>query len=120
MKLIPFVVGCLISVSSFGQIKIEASDAGKHVGETVTVCSKVFTAKGTNTISFLDLGAAYPNSPLSVVIFSKDRKNFKEAPETLYANKSICVSGKVEGFKGKLQIVVTSPEAIQVESSEAH
>lgn len=61
------------------------------------------------------MGASYPNSPLTVVIFTKDLVNFKDSPDKLYNGKEICVTGKINEYKGKTQIVVTKAAEIEVE-----
>ena len=66
------------------------------------------------TISFINLGATYPNSPLTVVIFAKDSANFKEPLAPLYDNKKICITGILNVYKGKTQIMVNKPEQIEV------
>ncbi|MFL9482698.1 hypothetical protein ACI6Q2_07945 [Chitinophagaceae bacterium LWZ2-11] len=101
------------------QTKITPEEAIKHVGEKVTVCGKVFDTRylesANKTPTFLNVGAKYPASPLTVVIWGDDRKNFKDAPEKLYANKNICITGEVKEFKGKAEIIVTKPEDITVD-----
>ena len=63
----------------------------------------------------MNQGAAYPNSPLTIVIFAKDIPNFKGSPETLYGKKQICVTGTLAEYKEKPQIVITKPEEIIVQ-----
>ncbi len=104
-----------ISVSSFAQNKVSADSASKHVGETVTICSKVFGTKSLETVTFINVGAAYPNSPLTIVIFAKDIANFKTSVEDLYNNKNICVTGVIKDYNGRPEIVVTKPEEIIVQ-----
>ena len=97
------------------QVKIPADSATRYIGQNVTVCATVYGVKSLDKLSFINLGAAYPKSPLTIVIFTKDLANFKATPESLYANKNICVTGKLEDFKGKPQIVITRPEEIIVQ-----
>ncbi len=66
-------------------------------------------------VTFINLGSAYPHSPLTVVIFAKDRGNFSDTPEKLYANKSICVTGAIKEYKGKAEIIVRKQEEIKVQ-----
>lgn len=107
-----FSVAALLS---FGQTKVPVDSVSKHIGDSVTICSGVFGVKSLEKLTFINLGAAYPNSPLTVVIFTKDLGNFKGTPADLYSNKKVCVTGKLEEFKGKPQIVVTKPEEISVQ-----
>ncbi len=107
----------LFSLPVFSQTKVDIQDVSKHIGEQVTVCSKVFGTKylDRSGVTFINLGAAYPASPLTVVIFKKDRVNFSAAPEDLYAEKKICVTGKIKVYNGKEEIIVSKPNEIVIE-----
>ncbi|GEO08319.1 hypothetical protein [Segetibacter aerophilus] len=98
---------------SFAQTKISVDSVKAYIGKTVTVCSRVYGVKELEKVNFVNIGGAYPNSPLTVVIFAKDKNAFKSLPE--YDNKNVCVTGKVEDYKGKPQIVITKPDEIVVE-----
>jgi len=58
------------------------------------------------------MGAAYPNSPVTVLIEADNRKNFTGAPENDFTNKEVCVTGFVKDYKGKPEIVITKQEDI--------
>ncbi|KAI9452613.1 S1/P1 nuclease-domain-containing protein [Russula earlei] len=100
-------------------VTIPVEDASKHEGETVKICTKIYgskyleTAKGKPT--FLNAGAKYPNSPLTLVIWDDNRSHFKNAPDTYYDGKSICVTGKIEMFKGKPEMVLTDESQVVVQ-----
>ena len=116
MKSLFIIAACLFSSYAFSQAKINVEDVSKHVGDSVTVCSKVFGTKffDKSQMTVLNLGAAYPASPLTVVIFGKDLGNFSVSPEKMYADKEICVTGVIKEFKGKNEIVVSAPSAIVI------
>lgn len=109
-----FSLSCLLS---FAQTKIPVDSVSSHKGETVTVCGKVYGTKflEKSQITFIDLGAAYPDAPLTVVILGKDKANFPKDPKTVYADKQICVTGMIKEYKGKLEIDVESPKEIVVQ-----
>lgn len=117
MRLISLLVMLLLGgpAATSAQTTIPADSASRHVGETVTVCAEVFGVKSLEKLTFINIGAAYPNSPLTVVVFAEDRSNFPEPLEKLYGNKLICVTGKIELFKGRTEIVVKGPLSIQVQ-----
>jgi len=100
-------------------VTIPVEDAAKHEGETVKICTRIYgskyleTAKGKPT--FLNAGAKYPNSPLTLVIWDDNRSHFKNAPDTYYDGKNVCVTGKIEMFKGKPEIVLTDESQISVQ-----
>ncbi len=113
-RLFILAIASFFSSYAFCQAKINIEDVSKHVGDSITVCTKVFGTKffDKSQMTMLNLGAAYPNSPLTVVIFGKDLANFKVAPEKMYADKEICVTGVIKEFKGKNEIIVSNPTSI--------
>lgn len=109
-----FLIGwCAVAVA---RESISASEAAKHVGETATVCGMVASAKFVTTSkgqpTFLNLDKAYPDQPFTVVIWGDDRGRFTTPPEAAFDGKKICVSGAIETFKGRSQIVVRDPKQI--------
>ena len=97
---------------------ITAAEAANHIGETITVCDKVYGTKylesSATQPTFLNLGAAYPNSPFTVVIYGNDRPNFKEKPEIYYDNKNVCVTSLIKEYKGKPEMVIGKENEIKV------
>ncbi len=115
MKKSIVVIALFFAVNSLiAQTKIPVDSASNYIGKNVTVCSQVFGIKATEKVVLINLGAAYPASPLTIAILAKNFANFTTPPEELYANKKLCVTGMVELFKGKTQIVVSKPEEIEV------
>ncbi len=107
-----------ISLYLSAQTKIAVEEVSKHVGETVTVCDKVyeteFMEKSKQKTTFLKMGGVYPMHKLDIVINFKDRKNFGDKPEAYYLEKDVCITGKVVEFKGKPQIIISKPAEIQL------
>ena len=85
-KIILITFATVLSSIAISQSKISIDSVTKHYGEKVTVCSKVYGTKALEKVTFINLGAAYPNSLLTLVIFTKDKSNFKDAPEVMYAD----------------------------------
>ena len=75
----------------------------------------VYGVKALEKVTFINVGSAYPNAPLTLVIFAKDLVNFNDTPAKLYNNKSICVTGTIKDYKGKAEIIVNKQEQIRVE-----
>ena len=92
---------------------INVNEAINNIGKKVTVCAKVYNVRSTDAITQINIGAKYPNTPLTIVIFGKSYENFKASPEELYKDKNICVKGTITEYKGKAQIVVEQPEDIE-------
>lgn len=77
------------------------------------ICSQVYGVKELSNINFINLGAQYPDNPLTVVVFSADKGNFKQRLQ-IYNGKNICVTGTVKEYKGKPEIVISNPEEISI------
>jgi hypothetical protein len=108
----------LLSVVVRAQQEVKIEDLSKHVGDSVTVCTKIyggiFLERSKGTPTFLNAGANYPNSPLTIVIWSDARQKFKEAPEVFYKDKEVCITGKIILYKEKPEIVVYEEKQIVV------
>jgi hypothetical protein len=111
-------VALLFAFSASAQKMIAAKDAAQHVGETVTVCGKVFSTKllSPSNMVFLDLGGYHPNQLLTIVIKGEDRSKFKGQPEDDYKDKNICITGTIIDFKGKPEIVLSDPMNIKLDA----
>lgn len=45
----------------------------------MVVCSTVHGVKKLSNINFINLGAKFPDNPLTIVVFPDDKANFKES-----------------------------------------
>jgi hypothetical protein len=103
--------------------RVPDRDAYRHIGKEVTVCGHVAGATWMEGLrgrpTFLNLGGVYPNQTFTVVIWDDARGKFDTPPNVLFDGADICVTGKVETYKGKPQIVVRGPQQITVESVAA-
>jgi DNA/RNA endonuclease YhcR with UshA esterase domain len=120
MKIITLLIPAFFfATSSWCQAKVSIDSVSLHIGDSVTVCSKVFNSRylerSVRQPTFLDLGADYPNSLLTVVIFGENREKFTGFPEVLFAHKNICVTGRLQDYKGRPEIIVSSPDQIKLE-----
>ncbi len=117
LALIGILLTMVGGVSAQSSIKLE--EVKQHIGDSVKVCGKVFggrfleTANGKPTL--INVGGAYPNELLTVVIFGADRAGFKDKPEEAWLTKTICVTGKLTLYKEKPQVVVTKLEQVMVQ-----
>ncbi len=104
------------AVSVFAQETVTPEDAAKFIGQQKTVCGTVASAhhatrsKGQPT--FLNLNKPYPHPIFTVLIWGSDRDKFKEPPEPL-SGKEVCVSGVIQSFHGKPEIIVKDPTQIK-------
>jgi len=110
-------VATLLAAMVKAQQEINIGELDKHVGDSVTVCTKIYggiyldTRKGAPTL--LNAGGNYPNAPLTILIWGDIRSQFKEAPELFYSGKEICISGKIKMYKDKPEIVIYDEKQIK-------
>ncbi len=93
--------------------------AAAYAGQQVTVIGPVVGAtwatdsRGQPT--FLNIGLPYPDpGRFTVLIWIDARWNFPDAPELLYTDRTICVSGAIEVYNGVPEVEVLGPEQIIV------
>ncbi|GMV77229.1 MAG: hypothetical protein AMXMBFR79_03640 [Chitinophagaceae bacterium] len=117
MKKIFLLAVCTVIISVSYAQKLTPDEAAKRIGDTVTVCGKIYGGKffDKNKLTLLNMGAAYPKSPLTIVIYGENRDKFKNAPEVFYSNKNVCIKGLVQEFKGKPQIIIKKENEIITE-----
>ena len=112
------VFGSLASLVQ-GQTQVKLEDIKKHVGDSVSVCGKVFSTRylesANNAPTLINLGGVYPNELLTVVIYGEHRGKFKDKPEDAWKDKTICITGRVTDYRGKPQILVTRAEQVIVQ-----
>lgn len=102
------------------KVKIDAAEATDYIGTAAEVCGKVASADYVTELggepTFLNMGRAHPNQLFTAVIWSSNRAKWREPPEQQYINREICVSGMIENHEGTPQIVVVSPDQIEVQN----
>ena len=107
---------CLLAFSSFAQTQIKLDDVKNHIGDSVKLIGKIYSGKylesTKGTPTFLDVGGKYPNEKLTLMILGDVRKQFKNAPETFFEGKDEWITGKVQLFKNKPEIIIYSPRQI--------
>ena len=109
----------LLFITTFlsAQTQISIDSVSAYIGKTVKVCDKVagtFVTKGDKPVTYLNLGADYPNTKLTIVIFQKDLVNFPLKPSDHYKGMDVCVSGEIKKYKDKIEIIANKPEQIEV------
>ena len=107
----------LLSPTGLAAADLTARQAAAHVGEIATVCGTVASArysvrtKGQPT--FLNLDEPYPAQLFTILIWGSDRSKFG-TPEASLLGKRVCATGRIEGYKGKPEIVVGDPKQLTV------
>ncbi len=88
-------------------------DAIDYVGEDITIEGAVVRTYDSGNVTFLNFSNNWQGT-MSVVIFAADYEKFPEPPESLYLNQELHVSGRVKEYKGAPEIVVESPDQIEI------
>jgi len=118
--LLSFPAALFFSLSVNGQNKVPVDQAFKHYGETVTICGTIlednfiFDTKTKNTLLLL---GGTENQKVTVVVPAETSKKVIAQPKNYYANKNVCVTGKVSELNGKPEIVVIAEDKIHIGSS---
>jgi micrococcal nuclease len=103
---------------AIAQETITPQDAAKYIGQQKTVCGTVasahYAAIITDRPTSLHLDKPYPNQVFTVLIWGSDRGKFEKPPETLYSGKEICVTGMLQSYQGRPEIIVKEPRQITV------
>jgi hypothetical protein len=119
MKAIVIAACCFFALPVFSQTNIPSEDAYKHVGDTVRVCGKIFSARFLENSgkqpTLLNMGDKFPSQHVTVVLYGDNRNKFGYKLEETLLNKNVCVVGKVEMFKEKPQIVISDPFQVKVQ-----
>lgn len=93
-----------------------AGEAQQHIGEDACVCGIVasshYATKTRRQPTFLNLGKPYQDQIFTAVIWGDDRPKFGE-PERAFEGKSICVTGRIEIYKDKPEIIVHEPDQLK-------
>ena len=91
---------------------ISPEEAANHVGENVTVEGKVFSVYiSRKDNSFLNFGGVYPKQVFMAVILARSGS---EIDVRKYDQKRVSISGLVQLYKGKPEIMVKSENQIKI------
>jgi hypothetical protein len=88
---------------------IDIQDAALHLNEWVSLTSKAYSARTMGEMTLVNLGAAYPDQLLTLVLRESAKDKFKDLE-----GKVITVTGKVIDYKGKPEIVVTDEQQLKI------
>lgn len=116
-KSIFVLAGLFTTTFLSAQTQISIDSVSAYIGKTVKVCDKVagtFVTKGEKPVTYLNLGADFPNTKLTIVIFQKDLINFPITPSDHYKGMNVCVTGEIGTYKEKVQIIAKKPEQIEM------
>ncbi|MCS6842884.1 MAG: phospholipase D-like domain-containing protein, partial [Caldilineales bacterium] len=90
---------------------IRWDQAGSYLGQTVTVEGDVVDTYDTGKVTFLNFDQ---DRTFTVVIFASAYPAFPERPEDLYYRKRVRVTGQVQLYRDRPEIIVESPGQIEI------
>ncbi|MEZ4767119.1 MAG: phospholipase D-like domain-containing protein [Caldilineales bacterium] len=91
-------------------------EAANHAGETVAVEGRVVDTYRSAKVIFLNFSP--DRDEFKVVIFQDDWERWPQSPDELFYGKSVRVVGEVELYQGAPEIIVESPDQIEVVGSQ--
>ena len=98
-----------IPVTNKPNASISINEVNKHIGEQVTINTKMYGFKSLANMTLVNMGAEYPNQLLTVVLRGTAKDDYKT-----FGSKNICVAGKIIEYRGKPEIIVTEHEQIKI------
>jgi hypothetical protein len=116
MRIVWFVLLLACVASSAWAAVIPANAAASHAGQSATVegiVSEVHTARSGKE-TFVDIGGVYPNQTLTVVIFEPSMSAVGDVSGL--TSKTVDITGTIQMYQGKPEVIVTSREQIKVKS----
>ncbi|MEI6949888.1 S1/P1 nuclease [Paraflavisolibacter sp. H34] len=95
---------------SQGVKSITLEEVASQVGREVRVCGRVSGSRSLSGITLVNLGRPYPHQLLTLVL----KGAVRDIGNRLSEGTNVCVTGKVELYKGKPQLVVDKQELLEV------
>ncbi|HUJ99895.1 MAG TPA: hypothetical protein VLV85_16720 [Stellaceae bacterium] len=94
---------------------LTAEAAGRHVGETATVCGTVASAhlpQSARESILIDLDKRYPDQIFTIVILGRDRARFGTLDKSLLG-QHLCATAPIQLYRGRPEMVVQDPAQLQ-------
>ena len=98
---------------AYAATEVRWDEADKYYGQTVTVTGKIVGSHNSGKACFLNFHQNY-KLYFTAVIFAADFGKFPSNPESYYLYKDVKVSGLVREYQGKPEIILKSPDQIQI------
>lgn len=100
-------------IDGAGTNVISANDAAGYYGQYKIVQGLIVRTYNSSKAYFLDFRQDYQNGSVGV-IFASSFSLFPPSPETYYMNKEVRISGVVTQYEGHPQIIIESPNQMEV------
>lgn len=116
MRVIIALLFTAITTQLYAQKEIKPEEVKDHVGDSVIVQGKISGVRffETNSRTLINVGAQYPNQVFTIVILPDVRNQLHVIPTSNDAGNIVWVTGRVELYKGKPQIVVKNIHQLDI------
>jgi hypothetical protein len=119
MKFLLPLLLTFFSITAQAQKEIKLDEVKDHIGDSVKLSGTITGARyletAKNAPTFINLGGAYPYQLLTIVIWSDVRKKMGYDPSDKKNEGGLAVvTGKLELYKDKPQIVITNPSQLRI------
>jgi endonuclease/exonuclease/phosphatase family metal-dependent hydrolase len=117
--LLPLAIVCRMAAGQTsirqdeGRPQVLWQEAGQVVGKVALVAGEVIGVPTVGRITFINFDERRPVR-FAGVIFEDNLANFPKPPAEMYAGKIVRIRGRVSVFQDQPQIVITSPEQVEV------
>ncbi len=96
-----------------GVASIHWSHAGEAMGDVTFVCGEVIEVRNIGAITFINFDDERP-AKFVAVVFRDNYGKFPDDLKKLYAGKFVKIRGQITSHRDRPQIVLTSPDQIEV------
>jgi endonuclease/exonuclease/phosphatase family metal-dependent hydrolase len=96
-----------------GRPQVAWQDARLMVGQVALVCGKVVDVHTAGRVTFINFDDRRP-ARFAGVIFSENLNSFSRPPAEMYRGKLVRILGSVSTFRNAPQVVITTPDQIEV------
>jgi DNA/RNA endonuclease YhcR with UshA esterase domain len=111
-KLIAAAGLAMVMATSAYAETVTPQDASQYVGSSVTVEGVVSQVSRSGGTTFINFGGRYPNHVFYAVILRSNSGFFSDMQSL--EGRQVAISGQIEFYKGKPQIVLRSPDQIEL------
>lgn len=116
MRVVIALLFTTITTQLYAQKEIKPEEVKGHIGDSVIVQGKISSVRffETNSRTLINVGAQYPNQVFTIVILPDVRNQLHVIPTSNDAGNIVWVTGRVELYKGKPQIVVKNIHQLDI------
>jgi micrococcal nuclease len=103
----------LLAHFCLAQNLISWKDAAKYYNQTKTVEGTVVVTRNTGKVCFLNFSENW-RTDFTAVIFASDLAKFPASPEAYYKGKKVRITGRIQEYRGKPEVILKSSNQIWI------